>query len=185
MSTQKHKALTSLEWWALVKNDPARLADWLADQYHGEVTAQQRIVDFANQYAPEGNHWRATLLVIAGQESDHAAWVGELLIVRGLRPRLLVKQERYWERTLPAIDSFESGAAVAARAEAMRLERIRVIAADPEAPPDIREVFERILPQEEFHARAFAQMAGKPAMAAALSRHEAGMEAIGLIPAGI
>ncbi len=65
----------------------------------------------------------------------------------------------------------------------MRLERIEVIAADEAAPHDVSAVFQRILPEERFHERAFGAMAGDAAMKDALTQHEAGLEAIGLIPA--
>ena len=176
---------TSKKWWSEVKNDSHLFLDWLQDQYHGEVTAHRRILDFARTYVPPESPWRGVLETIAAQELTHAAWVGELLEARGLTAKVLNKDERYWERTLPAIDSFESGAAVAAHAEQMRLERIEVIANDPTAPVDARSVFKRILPQERFHARAFSRMAGHEAMAQALAKHELGMEAIGLIPASL
>lgn len=176
--------LTSTQWWNHVKSDAALLLDWLKDQYHGEVTAEGRIRDFANLYAPQGNPWRLTLERIVEQEGTHAGWVATLLTARGLTPEVLTRDERYWNHTLLTIDSFESGAAVAAHAEQMRLERIMAIAEDDDAPADIRRVFQRILPQEKFHARAFARMAGDVAMASALRQHELGMEAIGLIPAG-
>ena len=48
----------------------------------------------------------------------------KLLRARGAKPVVLDKDERYWRETLDGIDSFESGAAVAAHAEEMRLARI-------------------------------------------------------------
>jgi hypothetical protein len=58
--------------------------------------------------------------------------------------------------------------------------RGRVIASDPGAPADIRETFARILRDEEFHASAFAAMAGGRALEAARGCHEAGLAALGL-----
>jgi len=66
-----------------------------------------------------------TVSLIADQESNHAAWVAELLKSRNLEPRILEKKERYWDKTLTDIHTFLRGAAVAAHAEEMRLERIR------------------------------------------------------------
>lgn len=171
---------TSKEWWNSVKNDPEKLTDWLRDQYRGEVTASARIAGFSAQYAQPGSHDARVLAAIADQEDLHAQWVGGLLRARGETPRVEDVPERYWSETLPGITSLESGAAVGAHAEAMRLERIRTIANDPEAPEDIRAVFTRILPQEEFHERAFREMAGPLAMAGTQASHEAGMAALGL-----
>ena len=76
----------------------------------------------------------------------------------------------------------ETGAAVGAHAERMRLERIEAIAGDAEAPADIRQVFARILPQERFHERAFRSLAGDDALRRTASAHALGREALGLSP---
>lgn len=175
---------SSLTWWNAIKGDGEAFVDWLRKQYHGEITAHDRIRSFLATHVPADSPWRRTLELIASQELTHASWVGELLRARGIEPAVLDKDERYWDATLPGATDFASAAAVAAHAEQMRLERITVIAADEDAPADVRGVFARILPEERFHATAFRRMAGEPAFAATLARHELGMEAIGLIPAG-
>jgi rubrerythrin len=173
---------TSREWWSEIRRDPDRLLGWLVRQYHGEVTAAARIERYCLRRSPPPGAARI-LEVIASQERAHAAWIGGLLAARGVAPAVLTGPERYWEETLPGISSFEAAAAVAAHAEAMRLERIRVIAEDPEAPADIRGVFRRILRDEEFHARAFGEMAGAAALASAREAHERGKAAIGFLSA--
>jgi rubrerythrin len=175
---------TSEEWWQGVKADPSLLLEWLQKQYHGEATAAVRMREFLARYGSQAREprWVATVEEIARQEEAHAVWVGELLRTRGEEPAIIPgKVERYWQATLPGIESWESGCAVAALAEAMRLDRIRVIAADPDAPADVREVFARILPQEEFHERAFRAFASDAAMTAALEGHLSGAEALGLV----
>lgn len=173
---------TSEIWWSSVKQDESKLLDWLAKQYHGEVTAAKRITDFASHYTEPDSREARLLNVIAGQETNHAQWVGDLLVNRGQEPVRLKKPERYWDKTLPEIGNFAIGAAVAAHAEHMRLERIIVIAHDATAPQDIRQVFDRILPQEVFHERAFSRMAGPDALEATRGAHERGRQAIGLFP---
>lgn len=182
LSNINAKPHTSEEWWEEVKADPEKLTDWLQKQYHGEVTAADRIRDFSRNYAQPETRAARILDLIASQEVDHASWVGELLVARGIEPVLLDKDERYWEQTLPQIGSFATGAAVAAHAEHMRLERIRVIAHDPETPEDIRTVFDRILPQEVFHERAFRSLAGPEAMQETVEAHLQGRNVIGLFP---
>lgn len=182
MTTTELQPKTSEQWWTAVKGDDGLLHDWLQKQYHGEVTASERIRSFAAQYAEPGSRAERLLNIIAGQETDHANWVGDLLLARGIEPAVLDKEERYWDKTLPEIGSFATGAAVAAHAEHMRLERIQVIAHDPEAPEDIRTVFDRILPQEIFHERAFRSLAGDEAMQATMAAHDAGRQQIGLFP---
>jgi rubrerythrin len=171
---------TSLTWWEHMLTTPAAFTAWLQDQYHGEVTAAVRIRTFASTFASNKQH-QAILEVIAGQEELHAQWVAELLVARGVTPKVLDKVERYWDKALPGIADFVTGAAVASHAERMRLERIRVICQHSDSPDDVRLVFQKILPQEEFHERAFAQMAGAEALAATVDAHEQGLEALGLV----
>lgn len=170
---------TSKLWWDSVKSDSEKFNDWLVKQYRGEVTAASRIVEFANKYATSSRDKRI-LGVIAGQESKHADWVLSLLASRGVTPKVEHAEERYWKETLPEIESFETGAAVGAHAEAMRLERIRVICDDDSAPTDVRDVFKKILREEIFHEKAFRSMAGVQAMLATQDSHNKGLELLGL-----
>lgn len=172
---------TSAQWWEEVKANPALLENWLKDQYHGEATAAARLKEIAAKV--EHYDVARTLKVIASQEEDHANWVKALLYARGITPEILNKEERYWGKTLPtdyANVPIQSLAAIAAHAEAMRLERIKVIASDETAPSDIRRVFEAILPQEQFHERAFRNIAGDIEMSKALDAHKEGLAALGL-----
>ena len=56
------------------------------------------------------------------------------------------------------------------------------IAADEQAPTDLRAVFARILPEERFHERAFRSLAGEEALRATRDGHERGMKVLGLRP---
>lgn len=171
---------SSKQWWEETKADPQKLNEWLIKQYRGEATAAVRIREFAMAHAPSPKD-QLTLGIIAGQELLHAEWVLELLKARGLEPDLDGAEERYWKETLPGIESFETGAGVAAHAEAMRLERIEVIANDPQAPKDVRETFRRIYADEQFHADAFSRMAGSDGLNRTRDNHEQGMKALGLV----
>lgn len=172
----------SHHWWRATRANPAALHAWLYDQYRGEVTAASRIETLRDRFAPAGSRAHRVLTVIAAQERTHAAWVGELLAARALPVAVEYKPDRYWRRVLPGITDLATGAAVGAHAERMRLERIEAIAADPEAHSDICEVFARILPQEKFHARAFAELATPEALARTAGAHALGREALGLVP---
>ncbi len=181
VETQQEE-VDSQTWWARVKQDPARMRDWLLDQYRGEATAADRIETLRDRYANVGVRARIILTVIAAQERQHAKWIGSLLEAREIPVMIETKSERYWAQTLPGIEDFETGCAVGAHAERMRLERIEVIASDPDAPADVRSIFQRILPEEQFHARAFAELAGEPALAKTQEAHALGREALGLQP---
>lgn len=170
---------TSKEWWEEVKNNPTRLLSWLRDQFYGETMAAKRLIEFSQQYSMTKQE-ASVLKTIAKQESDHASWVGTLLTNRGESLELTTKEERYWNKVIPSISSFPSLCGAAAHAEEMRLERIKVIVNDLDAPKDIRDVFSKILPQEVFHAHAFKMMAGEASYLDTTNNHEAGLEALGL-----
>ncbi|APR87527.1 hypothetical protein A7982_12876 [Minicystis rosea] len=172
----------SRAWWEAVKKDPEALVAWLLDQYRGEATAAGRIEMLRDAFAAPGSRAHRILGVIAGQERRHAVWVGDLLTARGIEPKIGVKRERYWKETLDVVRDLETGCAVGAHSERMRLERIETIAHDPEAPADVRAVFTRILPEERFHARAFAELAGAEALSATEGAHDLGRRALGLAP---
>jgi rubrerythrin len=171
---------TSSEWWNSIKNDPEKIVSWLKTQYHGEATASVRVREFRDKFATSDKQKRL-LSIIADQEEKHANWVAELLKNRGVEPALLAKDERYWNETLGQIDSFESGAAVAAHAEQMRLERIKAIAFDQTSPRDIRKVFNDILIDEMMHASVFRQLTTDEAFDKTNEAHVKGLEALGLV----
>ena len=169
-------------WWSEVKASEPLLRGWLLDQYRGEATAAGRIEAFRDVHAPPGSKAHRLLGVIAAQERRHATWVAALLTARGLRPEIQRKAERYWPRTLPGLTDLATGCAVGAHAERMRLERIEVIARDPEAPEDIRQTFARILREERFHERAFRGLSTPEALEQTRHAHELGRLALGLSP---
>ena len=173
----------SEEWWEEVKGDQYKLLDWLKKQYHGEVTASLRIMQFLNRFQSQAKNveWVETLEEIALQEEAHAQWISRLLISRGVEAKQLInKKSRYWGATLDGIEDWQTGCAVGAHAEKMRLERITVISSDRNAPEDIREVFQRILPQEEFHERSFRKFSSKEALDKTKCNHNRGRNALGL-----
>jgi rubrerythrin len=171
--------VSSKEWWKQMKDDQSLFNEWLIKQYRGEITAASRIEQFADKYAPDCVSW-VTLGVIAKQERQHAEWVLGLLVSRGIDPSVENAEKRYWSVTLPSIVDFETGSAVGAHAEAMRLERIRTIVDDEAAPADVRAVFEKILPDEIFHEKTFRSFAGDEAMTKTLTNHQRGLELLGL-----
>jgi len=78
------------------------------------------------------------------------------------------------------LHTFEEIAGAGHHAETMRLLRITELANDQEIDADIREVFSNILPDEEFHAKAFAAMSTEDAIEATRELHNIGLEMLGL-----
>lgn len=171
---------TSAQWWEETKSSPAKLVEWLHKQYTGEVTAAARI-NLMGMRFNVSTKAKSILAAIADQETQHAAWIGELLTARGETPSIGESENRYWKDTLPGITDFEHGSAVAAHAEKMRLQRIEVISNDPQAPEDIRLAFTKILKDELWHEKAFRSLSTPSALQATLANHEAGAATLGLV----
>lgn len=174
-------ARTSRAWWDEIKRDDVRLLAWLRKQHHGEATAAERIRRYCVDALDSLDPRRRILLTIAEQEDAHAAWIAELLRARGEAPAPVAHPERYWRHALAALSSFDDAAGAAYHAEAMRLERIEVIATDPDAPSDLRATFARILRDERFHARAFRRLASGAAIERTRGAHQVGAHAIGFL----
>jgi rubrerythrin len=173
---------TTQEWWNEVSNDENKFIHWLKSQYHGEVTAEKRILDSVQTYKLSGLE-RKVIESIAEDEKRHAVWVKSLLEKRGIKAEILIKEERYWSKTIPNVfekNTFSYFCAVASLAETMRLERINLLAND-ERFKDVAEVFMKIFPDEIFHARMFKEMSTKEDMEEAEQFHNIGMNAIGLV----
>lgn len=183
-------AKTTQQWWEEVSTNEERFNDWLKNQYHGERTAADRIQDLIS-IVPQGtdsenNKWSWRHKILRGilvDEVRHSFWIGELLTARGITPEILVKDERYWKETLSTWEgkSFEQLCAIGHLAEAMRLDRIKLLAADSRFQ-DVAEVFTKILPDEEFHTALFGILSTPAAIEEARVNHVAGMNAMGLLP---
>ena len=167
------------QWLDKVKSNQVELNHWLERQYVGEQLAANRIEKLAIQQ--EDNRYGKVLQRIANDERKHAEWVRELLVTRNIDiPVLSMDGTRYWSPILSKITSFEEVAAVGHHAEAMRLIRIKALAADTEIDSDIRDVFTKILPDEEFHTKAFAAMTDDETIEKTRDWHEEGLQVLGL-----
>jgi tRNA isopentenyl-2-thiomethyl-A-37 hydroxylase MiaE len=173
---------TTEQWWDDVSNDPEKLILWLKDQFYGEQTAAARIRGLLDQYPDITKTERELVTMIADDEDKHAEWVKGLLIARGIPVTYFrEKSVRYWDKTLPKGDAtFSQMCAIGHHAEVMRLERIKLLAQDGRFD-DIARVFGKILPDEEFHTKAFKVMSTPEDIAAALPAHQEGMNALGLV----
>ena len=170
---------TTAQWLDQVLADRSQLTHWLQRQYIGEVTAANRIRDLAHA-APEYKY-KQILLKIASDELSHAMWVLDLLEARNIpTPNIASEADRYWKPVLAEADSFDKTAAAGFHAEGMRLVRIRALAADERVDQDIRDVFTRILPDEEYHEKAFGAIASEHAKTHMANKHQEGLERLGL-----
>lgn len=172
---------TTEMWWNEVSNDPIKMVDWLKDQYHGEMTAFDRITNLLTQYPDISERDKGLITMIALDEHQHALWIRGLLQARGIEAKVLEKEERYWSKTLPTEPvSFQRMCAIGHHAEVMRLERITLLAGDQRFA-DIAAVFNQIRPDEVFHAKAFKMMSTPEDIEATRAAHQDGLNALGLV----
>lgn len=175
---------TSSEWWSKTKSNNVLLIDWLKNQYHGERTAAIKIKNlFFTDNIILNDSEKKAINQIAKEEDIHADWIESLLISRGITAEILDKESRYWDQVLleENTKSKEDLSAIAHLAESMRLERIKVIAEDLEAPEDIRNVFKKILPMELKHESIFASMTDKESLNKVSVNHNKGLNELGLV----
>lgn len=172
------RTMNTQDWIAKITTNDGDLRYWLERQYIGEISAATRISALVES-TPEAH--KATMKRIALDEKKHAEWVAELLLARGMElPVVKHAEERYWKPVLSFANSFAKLAAAGHHAEGMRLVRIRALANCEKVDADIRDVFSRILPDEEFHERAFRLMSTPLAIEEMKPHHSAGLEMLGL-----
>lgn len=172
---------TSKQWWDSIKNDPEKVKNWLIRQYIGEVTAVGRIQTLILDKLGEGLV-KEVIKAIIRQENNHAEWILGLLKARGIDSVEIENPEsRYWSKTLPKAVDLTHTMGIAAHAENMRLERIKVIAEDPDSPLDVRDVFARILPDENFHAKIFRHLTPDNVFDSLKDAQKEGEKVLGLV----
>ena len=170
--------MNTQQWLDKVTSSKEELHHWLERQYIGEMTAATRIHKLTEE-APE--KFKPVLQKIAVDEALHACWVMELLVNRGINvPSIEHAEDRYWKPILSELDTFEKTAAAGHHAEGMRLVRIRALADSDKVDADIRAVFAKILPDEEYHEKAFGAMTDADSVEFMRDKHEAGLDLLGL-----
>ena len=174
--------LTSKQWWESVKSDGAKLSHWLQRQYVGEMAAVNLLSELLIRFGSEATdeEW-VTVHKVMCQEAQHGRMIKKLMDQRGIRPEPNASTDRrYWAEVLPNVTNFAEVMAAGFHAESMRLQRIRAIAEDEQAPADVRAVFQKILPDEEWHESVFDKMR----QGRELTRyHDKGLEALNLLMA--
>ena len=103
------------DWWHKCLNDKEKLEHWLVSLYNNEKDAEQRFVDFANDYCKNDKEAYDTFIKIAGQEANHAKLVEAILKERNIALYIKSSKDgRYWRNTLPCICDVQTAAAIGA-----------------------------------------------------------------------
>lgn len=169
------------DWWQKCLNDNEKLEHWLVSLYNNEKDAEERFINFANDYCQNDIEAFDIFNTIAGQEANHALLVEKILRDRNITLYIKSSKDgRYWRNTLSCICDMKTAAAIGAYAEGLSLKRMRVIIKDPNTPVDLKALFEVIEPEEAYHAKALEGIATRFGMKAVKDCHDKGLEALGL-----
>lgn len=144
--------------------------------------------DAANRFQLTLDSWHADSVskrIFEGimlDERRHSKMVEEVLIAQGIQfpPLAAAGRERYWEQVWPHVTSFRFACAALAFGETLAITRFRVIASHPKTPEYVRELVEKLIPDERRHISELTRIAGTPVMNVMRRFHEAGMEALGI-----
>lgn len=168
-------------WWKKCLNDSEKLEHWLVGLYNNEKDAEERFINFANEYCIKDSEEYNVFINIANQERNHAILVDKILLDRNVQKyEKSSKDGRYWRNTLPCIVDMKTAAAIGAYAEGLSLKRMRVIIKDPNTPQDLVELFKVIEPEESYHAKVLEKIATKYGMKSVKDCHDNGLEELGL-----
>ena len=169
------------KWWKECLNNKEKLEHWLVSLYNNEKDAEERFINFANDYCKNDKEAYDVFIEIAQQEHNHAKMVEQILQLRGIEKyEKSTKNGRYWRNTIPCICDMKTAAAIGAYAEGLSLKRMRIIIKEPNTPNDLVELFKVIEPEESYHAKALNKIATRYGMLKVKNCHDKGLEELGL-----
>lgn len=163
----------SQEWWNKTKTSPIKLAYWLQGQVYAEEQAYNRIKALADKYSSPVLH------KIAIDELRHSLMIGQCVAQNNI-DFINFYEERYWKEVNLQFENLEQIGAVGYHAEAMRLERIKVIAQDKDFII-LADIFKKIQKDVEYNVEAFKSLTTEQEIEIAAIDHEQGMIALGLV----
>lgn len=149
-------------WWLRTLADRAKLYAWLQKLRHTEYGGFLDYNAFVERFKPEEKPTRQ-FQNIAADELKHSGLISDLLSINGqiLLPRSDTEPSLFWGTMNEHIVDLQSAAAVNYFGEALAAFRFEVILSCDETPTDIRNLFDQILPDEQFHREALMRMAGE------------------------
>lgn len=167
------------QWWE--QKLLAGMEDWL-------VRLRSTEWDAANRFQLTLDTWPVTgdaLYVfsrIMADERRHSSMVETVLVQTGIPfpESAAVGRERYWEQVWPKVSSFQHACAALMFGETLAITRFRVICEHPDTPAFVKELIERLIPDEYRHIRELSDLAGLEAINEMRGHHHDGMEALNI-----
>jgi hypothetical protein len=167
-------------WWETKLTDGTMDA-WLVRLRATEWDAANRF-QLALDTWPAEMHEREVFKGIMEDERRHSLMVERVLLERGIPfPQLATSgRERYWEQVWPRVTGFRFACAALAFGETLAITRFRVIIDHPNTPDYVRELIERVVPDERRHINSLTRIAGIRIMNEMREHHENGMQALNI-----
>lgn len=158
-------------WWNRLLEDETAMNKWLAKlwktEHGGYLDNHQAIANFKLTGRAENIFSR-----VADDEAKHAALLDDVLVGRGIKTTLQDQPNSdYWFHMYAHITDGGSCAAVFAVGEQLAALRFKLMAEHKKTPSDVMYFLHEALPDETYHAKAFASLAAPEQMKSAYEQH--------------
>ncbi len=165
-------------WWARLLADEAAMNRWLSKLWRTEEAGYDDNNNAILQHGMEDESRPYNIFRRTGEdERIHAGLLIDVLSDRGIVP---VKEDQpaslYWAHLYPFITDMKTCAAIFAVGEQLAAIRFSVLYGLPGTPPDVMRFLDRALPDETYHAKAFASLADSEQMKLAYDQHKVAVE---------
>lgn len=166
------------QWWE--QKLETGMEDWLVRLRSTEWDAANRFQLTLDTWPAEGEALKI-FTGIMDDERRHSRMVETVLIQRGIPfpEKAAIGRERYWEQVWPHVGSFQQACAALAFGETLAITRFRVICDHPGTPGYVKELIQRVMPDEWRHIRQLSSLAG-PALNEMRPHHHRGMQALNI-----
>jgi hypothetical protein len=171
MMTAETKQIT-LSWWEKLLNDEGLLLAWLKKLQLTEWSGYTGNIEANLRWNPRGprynSHASAFLKRTASDEQRHSNALALILLERGEEPvtdSAATRSSFYWDEMEKHVTSLETCCAMMYFGEQIAADRFEVLLKHPRTPNDLKGFLRKALPDEAYHAKGFAALAGPEAIA--------------------
>lgn len=170
MMSDETKQIT-LNWWEKLLDDERLLHAWLKKLQLTEWSGYSGNIEANMRWNPRGprynSHASAFLKRTASDEQRHSNALSLILIQRGEEPvsdPAATRSSFYWDTMEQHVVSLETCCAMMYFGEQIAADRFEVLLKHPRTPNDLKGFLRKALPDESYHAKGFAALAGPEAI---------------------
>lgn len=147
------------QWWKGVVADEAKLLKWLQKLQQTEIGGYDDYMSFLSLYKVDERTTKV-FTNIAEDEKKHSGLIIDLLESIGSKASVIAMPSTYWDDMNGYICDVKSAAAVNYFGEALAAFRFELIEEHPDTPANVRELIQKVLPDEQFHRETLKRIAG-------------------------